>query len=265
MPRMSCFCVALGLVTVGPLLAQEGAKDVPPAIEDNSFFIEEAYNQEAGIIQHISTFLHFRTPASQSDYSFTQEWPVTGQRHQFSYSIPYAWPEGAAAGFGDVLLNYRYQLLGPDSWAAFAPRLSVILPTGDGGRGGVQVNLPVSKRLGASAVLHANAGATLVHDVKADVGDMRRDLNAYNIGASVIGLVTPTFNLMLEATATFSDEWEGGSVRRQREVIVSPGLRKAFDIGSLQIVPGVAVPISFGEEKTHVGGFVYLSFEHPLK
>jgi len=45
--------------------AQEPAKEsaqsaqpaaAPAAIEDNSFLIEEAYNQEAGVVQHISTF-----------------------------------------------------------------------------------------------------------------------------------------------------------------------------------------------------------------
>lgn len=28
-----------------------------PAIQDNSFFIEEAYNQEDRVVQHISTFV----------------------------------------------------------------------------------------------------------------------------------------------------------------------------------------------------------------
>ena len=37
-----------------PLAAQEASSTQP--IADNSFLIEEAYNQEAGVVQHISTF-----------------------------------------------------------------------------------------------------------------------------------------------------------------------------------------------------------------
>ena len=40
-------------------------------IQDNSFLIEEAYNQEAGVVQHISFFSYF--PESEDwVYTFTQ-------------------------------------------------------------------------------------------------------------------------------------------------------------------------------------------------
>ena len=32
----------------------------PPPIQDNSFLIEEAYNQEPGVVQHINTFQRLR-------------------------------------------------------------------------------------------------------------------------------------------------------------------------------------------------------------
>ncbi len=64
----------------------------PPAkgIQDNSFFVEEAYNQEPGIVQHIvnvpAFFMHGNNKVS---FIFTQEWPILSQTHQFSYTIPY--------------------------------------------------------------------------------------------------------------------------------------------------------------------------------
>ncbi len=38
------------------------ARIYPPAIEDNSFFIEEAYNQENRVVQHISNAVYSRRP-----------------------------------------------------------------------------------------------------------------------------------------------------------------------------------------------------------
>lgn len=58
-----------------------------PAIEDNSFLIEEAINQEAGVIQHI-----FTTAYADGDivYSYTQELPLRNDRHQLSFGLSYA-------------------------------------------------------------------------------------------------------------------------------------------------------------------------------
>jgi hypothetical protein len=74
-----------GLAAI-PASADE--KDPRPAagIQDNSLLIEEAYNQEAGVVQHIAT-LH-RPDGRQWHFNFTQEWPLASQQHQFSYSVP---------------------------------------------------------------------------------------------------------------------------------------------------------------------------------
>ena len=59
-------------------------------------------------------------------YSFTQEWPLGGIRHQLSYTIPIEHIKGSGTGLGDVALNYRYQLAGnPEARAVVAPRLSI--------------------------------------------------------------------------------------------------------------------------------------------
>ena len=76
-------------IVVVVLALASHAQTVPPAepeIQDNSFLIEEAYNQEFGVVQHISTFIRLWNSGDWV-YSFTQEWPMPGDpRHQLSVS-----------------------------------------------------------------------------------------------------------------------------------------------------------------------------------
>jgi hypothetical protein len=137
------------IAVVCALAASRAQGQAAPPIRDNSFLVEEAYNQEARVVQHISFLALSRDPHAW-EYAFTQEWPAGGQRHQVSVTIPLM-HAAEATGVGDVALNYRYQLAFDDATGnAVAPRLSLILPTGDAdeGRGtaslGVQANLPVS-------------------------------------------------------------------------------------------------------------------------
>ncbi|RQW77072.1 MAG: transporter, partial [Geobacter sp.] len=141
---MVLLAFVITLMAAGTTLAAEEVRE----IQDNSFLIEEAYNQEDGVIQHIQAFQYFKGDNWQ--YTFTQEWPVPGQTHQLSYTIPAERIKVDGqddAGIGDVALNYRYQAVLKDG-IAFAPRLSLILPTGDRKKGlgtgtvGYQVNLP---------------------------------------------------------------------------------------------------------------------------
>lgn len=82
-----------------------------PAIVDNSFLVEEAYNQEAGIVQHISTLTRSASSPRDYVYTLTQEWPFSTERHQLSYSVPVAFLRSASAsGLGDVMFNYRYSV-----------------------------------------------------------------------------------------------------------------------------------------------------------
>ena len=221
------------------------AQESPPPIEDNSFLLEEAYNQEAGVVQHINALLRLRGSWS---YAFTQEWPLGGQRHQLSYTVP------IDGGLGDVALNYRHQLGG--GIVALAPRLSVILPTGNADRGygtgsvGFQLNLPVSATVAPTLVAHWNAGATVTPSNAA----------IYNAGASAIWLTRPTVNVMVELS------WVGAGGGGGEELLLSPGLRWAQNVrGGLQIVPGIAYPIGLGPSAGARGVFLYLSFEHSFK
>src|SRR5262245_52035692 len=61
------------------------AKPVPFQILDNSFFVEEAFNQEPRIFQNIvgATWQE----GGNWQMTFTQEWPAPGKRHQLSYTL----------------------------------------------------------------------------------------------------------------------------------------------------------------------------------
>ena len=48
-----CACIAAAVLYSIPARAAE--KSPIEVIEDHSFFIEEAYNQEAGLVQHVFT------------------------------------------------------------------------------------------------------------------------------------------------------------------------------------------------------------------
>jgi archaellum component FlaF (FlaF/FlaG flagellin family) len=55
------------------------AQEFSQAIEDNSYFIEEAYNQEFRVVQHSSTG-YYQSKTKNFVYTFTQEWPIGGGR-----------------------------------------------------------------------------------------------------------------------------------------------------------------------------------------
>lgn len=250
------------------------AKGDPPPIKDNSFLVEEAYNQERGVVQHINTFLH-STDGSAWTYTFTQEWPLFGQTHQLSYTIPFSRNDNGLApraGIGDVALNYRYQVGGRENDKfALAPRVTLLLPTGASRRGlgsggpGFQLNLPFSAELPARLVAHTNAGVTLTPRARDAVGN-EAAIRAYTLGQSLIWLMHPKLNLMLESTWTSAQEVNGpGTTAHKTEFLLSPGLRGAIDFSSgLQIVPGIAFPFGIGSSRGDRAVLAYLSFEHPF-
>lgn len=252
--------------------AAQTPADVPTPIQDNSFLHEEAYNQEPGVMQHISVFTHFWERESWA-YGFTQEWPLSGMRHQGSFSLAMVRPGSFVdAGFGDILLNYRFQALGGGAArVSVSPRLSLIVPTGDSkvGRGfgsaGVQMNLPLSVVVSDDLVVHANAGTTLVPRTKNELGE-RAFTSGFNLSQSFIWLAHPRFNAMLETV------WNGlesvtapGQTEPSNEVFLAPGVRWAHNFrNGLQIVPGLGVAAGVGPSAGERGLIIYLSFEHPF-
>ncbi|NUQ62496.1 MAG: transporter [Pirellulales bacterium] len=269
--------------------AGEGAGE-EAGIRDNSFLLEEAFNQEQGVVQHIFNWVpsweRDGVRGNAFDFVFTQEWPVFSQRHQFSYTLPMLYqfeqapgePSFEGQGFGDMLLNYRFQALDGKvgGWWA-APRFSVILPTGDeqdglgNGEVGYQVNLPLSKEFERWAV-HLNAGLTIIPGVGAGIDPglsplVARDLNGYNLGGSAIYFLRPNFHLMLENVAIWDEELEPDATEVQTfEYLLSPGFRWApFTEGDTQWVIGAAVPIGLSEDAPDLSAFLYMSFEHRVR
>jgi hypothetical protein len=266
--------VALLLLVPGLFSAAQVPAE-PKPIQDNSFLIEEAYNQEKGVVQHINAFTYFADSRSWS-YTFTQEWPVPGDaHHQLSYTLIAVRPgfSSAGGGFGDVLLNYRYQLVGNgEARVAFAPRVSLIFPTADSrlGRGsgglGVQTSLPLSVVVNRALVTHWNAGATFVPHAQDPAGD-RASTAAFNLGQSFIWLAKPRVNFMLETVfASAQGVLDRDKTLWANTLFVSPGVRWAYNFkNGLQIVPGIAMPVGVGPSWGEKGVFIYLSFEHPFE
>ena len=248
----------------------------PPQIQDNSFLVEEAYNQDFGVVQHIQSFERLWS-SKDWVYTFTQEWPVDASpRHQLSYTLMalHAGDQPASGGgFGDILLNYRYQVLGNgESKVAFAPRLSALLPTGDHrlGRGaggaGVQGSLPLSVVISRKLVTHWNAGATIIPNARNAAGDTAPTYG-YNFGQSFVWLAHPRFNVLLETIFNRSQQVIAPKTTQwASDVLLSPGIRWAYNFkNGLQIVPGIGVPLGVGPSSGEKGIFLYLSFEHPYR
>jgi hypothetical protein len=257
------------------LAAEPGAPEAPGPIQDNSFLLEEAYNQEPGVIQHIGLVQQdLRT--KEWLFTFTEEWPAHGQAHQVSVSVLWARLEpasggGLQSGVGDVALNYRWQALGDgEAPVAVAPRISILAPTGSWreGRGnggpGFQVNLPISAVLGRSFVAHFNLGATWAPFVKSVDGN--GDSVLVNVGEGLVWLLHPKVNLMLEAAYTVAEfRRDAGGTDVIESFLLSPGIRGAIDTSfGLQIVPGLAFPFGFGPSAGQHQILFYLSFEHPV-
>jgi len=252
-----------------------GAARAEGPIQDNSFLIEEAYNQERGVVQHISAFSRARESGDWL-YTFSQEWPLPDQRHQLSFTLPVQQLHGAAVastGIGDAALNYRYQALGMGGGpVAFAPRVSLLVPTGstrDGlgsGGAGFQINLPLSWEMGSHFVSHWNAGATHTLQARDGAGD-EAGTNAYSLGQSFVWLARPKVNFLVETIWSRAALVSGpGTTQSSDALFVSPGIRWAHDLkGGLQIVPGIAFPIGVGPSHGQHALFLYLSLEHPFR
>lgn len=269
---LSGLCFGIALATLA------GSEPRAAGIMDNSFFVEEAYNQEPGIVQHITTVHHEvnRRPGSDDMawyLAFTQEWPVPDQTHQFSFTLPYGFVRDQGRwtdGWGDLMIHYRYQIwFSQTHLTAMAPRASLILPTGDPSRGlgedtlGAQFNLPFSTLVSDALFFHANAGLTALPNA-ASARD--RDLIHYHVAASSIYAVTRSLHVMVEWVGLWQEGLDPSERRRhQWQTVVSPGLRYAINLPrQLQIVSGLAVPLGLNGAAPDYGLFFYLSVEHRL-
>jgi hypothetical protein len=277
--------LTLFVLLVAGLLPTGGRGDDRPidGIEDNSFLIEEAYNQEDGVIQHIFNALYTNDSRHRGwAFTFTDEWPLFSEDHQISFTIPslHLRDEGQRQnGIGDVLINYRYQLLNEDkTLLAFAPRFSLILPSGSRHKGtgngvvGYQWNLPFSKKVASRIALHANLGLTYLPKVRVPLDlpgvplSPKRSLTSYNVGASAIYALSSHVHMMLEWIGLSEQSLDDlGKRERNFKSILSPGIRAAVvNTESLQSVIGLGLPIGLNRAAENYGVLFYLSIEHKI-
>lgn len=240
-------------------------------IEDNSFLVEEAYNQEPGVVQFIFNYQVFKK-SKDSNFLFTNEIPLGSQTHQFSYGLPYNRLDASGdKGLGDIQLNYRYQLLA-DEKLAMAPRLSLILPTGDYKKGlgtgsmGLQFNHTLSAQINPQLMNHWNVGFTYTPSYKETITDSSDSTLSFNFATSLVYLTSKTFNFMVEFVGNQNEALTSpGTKTTTNTFFVVPGFRYAINCPSgMQIVPGLGTPIGLGPSERESSIFLYLSLEDKL-
>ena len=213
-------------------------------LNDNSFLIEEGYNQEENVIQHI-----FNCSFSQSNnlsFSYTEEWPLLRQTSQISAT--FNWNDY----LGETLLNYRYQLILDDT-VALAPRISLVLPTADKKYStteigwGVEINLPLSLNISDRFAVHLNSGTRY---------DIKSKNYQFNIGGSYIFVIIDNLEFLNEYLMKIGE-------KEEIQMVSGIGLRAGLNLKKdFQVVPGLGLYRDFGDKENFF--FIYLSAEHSI-
>ena len=257
--------VGLAFATSMLSTAVFGATEPPRTpMRDNSFLLEEAYNQDPRVVQHVQR-IQINPTTDAWTYSFEQRWPIFGRNHQLSYELPIGRSRvGNTPNLGDV------QLLESTNWA-IAPRIGIIAPTGDFRQGmgygttGIEFNLPISRRMWGWLSTHWNIGVTVVPNASNAAGDRANVVN-YHINKSFAWLASDRWNVMLEMLSEHRRQIEGpGKTVSRFEFVFSPGVRHAVNLsGGTQIVPGLSVPMTIlSRDGFKWGVLAYLSIENP--
>ena len=236
------------------------------AIADNSFLVEEAYNQEPGVVQFINLFTK-NEKGRDWKYTFINEIPVGDETHQFSYEIPYSSLEAVdEKGVEDIKLNYRRQFFANDKIVTTG-RVSATVANGDYkkgfGRGsmGYEASLITSVQISDKWVQHWNLGAGITPDSKSANGDKANN-SQYFWAVSNVYLLSDNLNFMLEFAGSQEEETTGPDTAAYvASAVMSPSLRYAFNVGDWQWVPGIAYPMGVTSNAGENEILVYLSIE----
>ncbi len=245
------------------------------ALSGNSFYIIEAYNQERGFVQHTFNTVWYPTKPKDLFLSYSEAWPVPDERNQVGFTFTYTLPDSNASGIDDLYLNYSRQVLFEGKHGvAFAPAISLILPTGSVKKGlgfgtvGLQPLLPVSKRWNEYFVTHFNAGLTFLPKAEVALPDgslVRHNLTMVNFGGSIVWLIHRRFNFLTEFVGSLgSDISDSRHSNRYSQYILNPGVRFSIPVGRSEIVPAFSLPLSWMKNRYQTGLFFYLSINHPF-
>jgi hypothetical protein len=253
--------LALLLLPQSPLMAS--------AIEDNSFLLEEAFNQEAGVVQIVQTIQQDKS--KDLYYSLSVEAPAPNQSHQLSFTLPYSRVNADSndtEGLGDLALNYRYQALNSET-VLVAPRFSILLPTGDDEKGfgtgvvGLQTNWAITAKISDSWVLHSNVGATYLPGSKQGLAEAT-DLFGQNAGLSLVWLYSENFNFLTEFVTSATEVSNGSEAVVENSATLNPGVRYAVNFDNSQLVLGASLPTPVLYSKGPASYFGYVSYEPKL-
>jgi len=243
-------------------------------IDDNSFLLEEGYSQDAGTVQHIFYSILYASAPKDIYFNYSQEWGLS-ERHQVGFSLPATIYENTGDGIGDLFLDYRFQLTKRSGVVAIAPRFSLIVPTGNYRKGlgydtvGLQTNWAFSKLWNTHFASHWNIGATLLPYAKQLLPSglsERQFLANFNFGTSVAWMVSNRFNMVLEFVGNVGSEINNNrNINLFGQYILNPGMSTSFDIGPVEIVPGLSAPLTWTRDRFQAGAFLYLSVQHPFR
>jgi hypothetical protein len=242
------------LALAAPAAAQTGGGEGAEPIEVNGFFVEEAYNQEAGILQQIATFTAVRHGGWSADLS--QEWPLFSERHQLDLALRV----GQDAGLTGAGAEYRYLLTGgEDAVFSLSPGIEAAWSREEG-EWELEAVLPASVQLTETLVANTNVGVSFaVEDFGGKPG--------LTVGEGLIWRAHPRLNLLVEAVWSRGEPLLGEEqAGEDRSFVVSPGLQYAFSLGDdVQLVPGIAFPVGVGPSDGQRAVMLYLSLEHPFR
>ncbi len=259
------------------LLCMPALAEGESGIKDNSFFIEEAYNQGSGEVQHLfTTEINWMKVDEETEqetgFSFSQEWPLFGHAVQGAYGIS---TDEDVKSF-EVGVELRWQWIENEKWAVAPTVEGEAENLGDGNnneRYAFGVGLPVSYIANEKWNLHGNLGVGYSPDPSSKIytdpcGNcpvVYEDATTFGYGASAIYALRNNFNMMLETffeTEIVSNRFKDASKPTTLGVL-SPGFRYAVNFpGDKQWVMGVGVPIGLTDDSSDYGVFLYMSFEH---
>ncbi|WP_408098048.1 hypothetical protein ACJVC5_03740 [Peredibacter sp. HCB2-198] len=238
-------------------------------IEDNSFLLEEAYNQEWGVYQFIQQYQTYNN-SNNFTYAFTNEIPITDKTHQFSYGFGYERYDGVEHGsITDTTLSYRWQPVNRDG-ILIAERFGLVVPTGSVEKGtsagvyGFEFVQAATITMAPQWMNHWNFGFKVLPAAKTAGVDKRRTLTTFKAGTSLIYFLSDHFNLMLEGLLESGQGIdEDGNKIVETSFTINPGFRFDWNLDwkDTQIVPGVSFPTELINGPTQQAVLVYLSIE----
>jgi hypothetical protein len=221
-----------------------------------SFLLEEAWKGEESLAQKSVWF-----DGELWSFALYAEWTTPATRHTASASVPFEYERGSSARGGDLSLDYRFHVLDDrDGRVALAPRLSLLsVPSGEGS--------------GRERALEAMVPLTVIHS--------QRLVTHWNVSARWTGEGSGSLRgTTVRAAAGVAKEAGWGAVvvaeaaaehcteEPSRDVTwtISPAIRFPRTIGGLQIVPGIAFPLTAGRgEPVAAGAVAHVLIEVPFR